>query len=45
LFESVLLRESKNKLDLKEGDEVVMLIKANEISIKEVISDLMNYSA
>ncbi|WP_458700126.1 molybdopterin-binding protein [Sulfurospirillum sp. 1307] len=37
LFESVLLRESKNKLDLKEGDEVVMLIKANEISIKEVI--------
>jgi len=35
-IESIITTRSANNLDLKEGDEVVGLVKANEVSILEV---------
>ena len=37
LLESVLLKESIKKLELEKGQEVKLLIKANDISIKRVL--------
>ncbi len=37
LLESVLLKESIKKLELEKGQEVKLLIKANDISIKMVL--------
>lgn len=37
-FESIITKESSLNMNLKVGDEVTALIKANEISISEIIS-------
>lgn len=39
ILESVITFESVLKMDLKEGDEVTAMIKASELSIKEVLDD------
>ena len=38
VFESIITAESAYKMNLKIGDEVTALIKANDISISEVLS-------
>ena len=38
VLESLLLTDSIERLGLKEGDEVTMIIKANDIFLQEVIS-------
>jgi len=38
VFESIITTASAKRMELKEGDSVVALIKANEISIVEVLS-------
>ncbi len=37
LLESIITKDSAFRLSLKEGDEVIALIKANEISITELL--------
>ena len=38
-LESMTSTDAVERLDLKEGDEVIALIKANELSILEVLDD------
>ncbi len=38
VLESIITKDSSLRMDLKVGDDVVALIKANELSIVEVIS-------
>ena len=38
-LESMTSTDAVERLDLKEGDEVIALIKANELSILEVLND------
>ena len=38
-LESIMGTDAVERLDLKEGDEVIALIKANELSILEVLND------
>ena len=38
-LESIMVTEAVERLSLKEGDEVIALIKANELSILEVLHD------
>jgi len=38
-LESIISTEAVQRLELKEGDEVIALIKANELSILEVYND------
>jgi molybdopterin-binding protein len=37
ILESVITKESANRLGIKEGDEVTALIKASEVSISELL--------
>ncbi|AXK47910.1 transporter [Aliarcobacter trophiarum LMG 25534] len=38
-FESIITKDSKIKLDLKENDEVNILIKASDLSILRILND------
>lgn len=39
IFESLITAETVNNMDIKVGDEILMLINPSEISIREVIYD------
>ena len=39
LIESIITVDSSKRMDLKENDEVTLLIKASDLSILEVIND------
>jgi molybdopterin-binding protein len=39
LIESIITLDSSKRMDLKENDEVTLLIKASDLSILEVIND------
>jgi molybdopterin-binding protein len=39
LMESIITLDSSKRMDLKENDEVTLLIKASDLSILEVIND------
>ena len=39
VLESIVTSESAERMMLKEGDEVLALIKANELSIQEILDD------
>jgi len=38
-FESIITVDSSKRMNLKKDDEIVILIKASDISIKEVLND------
>ena len=39
IFESIITRELALEMELKAGDKVLAMIKANDLSIQEVIND------